>query len=280
LPRIVVVTDSSALLPQDITEKYDIHVAPMHLIWDGKTYRDGIDIQPDEFFKRMRRSPSLPTTSGAIQAEFLQIFQSLRGKADAVAAIILSNDLSAAYDSARVAAELVPDLHVEMLDSRTSTIALGFAVIAAAKVAQTGVGMKEVLRAGKAVLEKVKVYVAVDTLDYLRRGGRVSLPAAVVARFLHVKPLLALRDGKAVPLARPVTTAAARKRLLRYLQQDSAGTPLHVGIMHADSPEDAELLRKDIETCFKPVEILVRSFTPIMGAHTGPGLIGIAFYNE
>jgi len=268
------------MLPSDIARKYGIYVAPLHLIWDSKTYRDGIDIQPDDFFKRMRRSPTLPTTSGAIQAEFFEIFQSLRGKVDGVAVFLVSSDLSAACNSARIAAELVPDLRIEMVDSRTATIGLGFAAVAAAKAAIAGSDMDEVVRIGKSILKKVKVYVAVDTLDYLQRGGRVSLPAAMVAKFLHVKPLLALRDGKAVPLARPMTSAAARKRLLRYMRQDSKDSPLHVGIMHADAPDEAEALRSETEAQFRCAEVVVGSFTPIMGAHTGPGLIGIAFYNE
>jgi DegV family protein with EDD domain len=130
------------------------------------------------------------------------------------------------------------------------------------------------------MLAKVHLFVALDTLEYLRRGGRVNFPAALMARLLQVKPILTLKNGKAEPVARPRTQTRALEVLLKLMQEKLTGEPLHAAVMHGDAPEEAEYLAKEITGRFKPVELLTSRFTPVMGAHTGPGLYGVAFYNE
>ena len=162
------VTDSTANLSRELVQQYSIHIAPLHITWDKVRYRDGVDIQPDEFYRRLRKSATLPTTSGAIQGEFLQIFEELRGKVDGIVTIVLSVDLSAAYSSAMNAKEMVPEIPVEVIDSRLSTMGMGFAVIAAAKVASGGGTIEQVAKAAKDVLAKVHIFFALDTLVYFR----------------------------------------------------------------------------------------------------------------
>jgi DegV family protein with EDD domain len=252
----------------------------LHLLWDQKSYRDGIDIQPDEFFKRLRQSKTLPTTSGAIQAEFIRIFETLRGRYESIVVFTVSSELSAAHNSAMVARGMFADTDIELIDTRTSTMSMGFAVRAAAAVALQGAAKAKVIKTAMDVLNKAHMFVMVDTLEWLRRGGRVSMPAAVMAKWLQVKPILTLKDGKALPVARPLTRARAMNYLVRLIKEKATETPLHMCIMHGDAPEEAEALKKRLVQLFKPVEMMVRPFTPIMGAHTGPGLLGFAFYNE
>ena len=280
MSTIAVVTDSTATIPQELVTRHNIYVAPLHIIWDKVRYRDGIDIQPQEFYQRLRQSATLPTTSGAIQVEFLQIFEGLRGKVDGIVCILISRELSAAYASALSTKEMVPEIPIEVIDSRLSTMGMGFGVIAAAKMASSGGSIEQVVTAAKEVLAKVQLFFALDTLDYLRRGGRVNFPAAVIANLLKVKPILTLRDGKAEPEARPRTMTKAMESLLSLMKEKVTDTPLHVAVMHADNPDKAEYLKNEISSRFRSAELLVTGFTPVMGAHTGPGLIGVAFYNE
>ena len=277
---VAVVTDSTATLPQELAEKYDIRVAPLYINWDRERYRDGIDIKPEEFYQRLRQSKTLPTTSGAVQSEFLDIFESLRSKVDGIVVFTVATELSAAYNSANIARVLVPDLPIKIVDSRMATIAMGFGVIAAAKKASTGGNMEEVTKAAKDIFSKVQFFFVLDTLDYLRRGGRVNLPAAVMANLLRVKPILTLNDGKVVPVARPRTRAKALEKLLDLMSKGTTDSPLHIGIMHGDDLDGVAQLKQKITARYNYSELVITDFTPVMGAHTGPGLLGIAFYNE
>ena len=277
---VAVVTDSTATLPQELVQRHNIHVAPLYINWDKARYRDGIDIQPKEFYQRLRKSTTLPTTSGAVQGEFLQIFEALRGKVDGIVGIVVSSELSAAYSAANNAKELVPEIPIKIIDSRISTMAMGFGVIAAAKVASGGGNLEQVAQAAKDTLAKTHLFFALDTLDFLRRGGRVNLPAAVIATLLKVKPILTLKDGKVVPMARPRTRPKALECLLSLMKESVTDTPLHAAVMHGDDPDGAQYLRKEIASRYNCAELMVTGFTPVMGAHTGPGLVGIAFYNE
>jgi DegV family protein with EDD domain len=280
MSSIAVVTDSTATLPQELLQRYNIHVVPLHIMWDRVRYRDGIDIKPEEFYQRLRKSTTLPTTSGAVQGEFLQIFEGLRGKVDGIVCILVSSDLSGAYSSAINAQKLFSEIPVEVIDSRLSTMAMGFGVIAAARMAAEGGTIKQVAQSAKDILVKAHLFFALDTLDYLRRGGRINFSAAVLANLLKVKPVLTLKDGKVEPAARPRTMPKALETLLRLMKEKVTDTPLHAAVMHADNPEAVGYLKKEISERFQCAELLVTGFTPVMGAHTGPGIVGIAFYNE
>lgn len=280
LSRVAVVTDSSALIPPETIRQYGIEIAPLHLLWDGKLYRDGIDMQPEEFFKRLRSSTTLPTTSGAIQSEYVRIFETLRGRVESVVVFLLSQDLSAAYNSAMVARNLFPEMDIELIDTRTSLMAMGFAVRAAAKTAIQGAGKEAVIKAASDILAKAHLFVELDTLEWLRRGGRINMPAAMFARWLKVKPIMTIKDGRASPVAKPLTRARAMERLLRLVRERLTDTPLHICVHHADAAEEASTLKKRIIQMFRPVEVLTRPLTPIIGAHTGPGTLGVAFHNE
>jgi DegV family protein with EDD domain len=271
--KIAVVTDSTATIHQETIREYGIHVAPLHINWDKVKYRDGIDITPKEFYERLRTSVTLPTTSGAIVAEFLKIFEALPGKTDGVVAIVLSKELSAVYNSLMTAKEMVSDIAIEVIDSKLATMAMGFAVVAAAKVAAGGGHMTKVVTAANEVMAKVHLFFALDNLDYLRRGGRVNMPAAVIANLLQVKPVLTLKDGKVEPVAKPRTKPKAIETLLNLMKERVKSTPLHVDVMHADDHDAAENLKREISLRFQCAELLITDFTPVMGSHTGPNAL-------
>jgi DegV family protein with EDD domain len=282
MTNIAVVTDSVAAIPADLVKKYNIYVAPVHIIWDGVDYRDSVDLPISEFYSRLRKSKTLPTTSSAIQGEFLQIFEGLRGKVDGVVALTLSDVIPAAcYNSALNAKQLVEGLTIEVIDTRTVMMAQGFAVLAAAKVAAKGGNISEVAQAALAVAPKTHIFWAMDTLEYLRKGGRVSLPQAVLANWLQVKPITGIVEGKVEPLARPRTKAKAIDKLFTMMDERVTGnSPLHVAVLHGDAKEEAQQIEQRIIARYKPVELLRSEITPVIGAHIGPGAIGMAFYNE
>ena len=283
MAKIAIVTDSVACIPPDLVAQYGIHIAAVQVIWDRKTYRDGIDMSMKEFYARLRTSKTLPTTTSAIQGEYIQIYEALSGKVDHIVVITLSGALGASSSSALSAAEIVPDTPVEVVDTSTAMLAQGFIVLEAAKAAAKGCSQQEIVHAAQKAIPKTQIFWAMDTLDYMRKGGRVSLPQAVLASWLKVKPIVSIEieDGKVHPLERTRTKPKAIDKLLEIMEQRVKGTgPLHVGVLHGDVPDEAEGLKQRILERFKPVEVLISEITPVIGTHIGPGAIGISLYEE
>jgi len=189
------------------------------------------------------------------------------------------------FNSAKVAAEMareaIPNVIIELLDSRTAAAAQGFVVLAAARAAALGKSLTEVVETAKSVMQLVKLLAVLDTLYYLVKGGRVPKVAALAGSLLKIKPILTIAEGEAHPVTNPRTTLGARKRLVKLMEQKIVkGHPLRVAVMHADALDKAIALRDQIAAQFDCTELFITEFTPVMGAHTGPGLVGVAFYNE
>lgn len=285
MSKIAIVTDSVACITEDLKKKYDIRVAPVQIIWDKVEYRDGVDITTAEFYKRLRTSKTLPTTSSGMPGEFTEIFKELKKeKVDGIVAIVLSSALGAAYTSALTAGDTVKDVPpVEVVDTKTCMIAQGFAVLAAASVAEAGGSIADVAKAARETAARTNLFWAMDTLEYLRKGGRVSLPQAVFASWLNVKPIMCINldNGKIEPLARVRTRGKVIGKLLEILDERvSANSPLHMAVVHGDAGEEAEKLRKIVAEKYSPVELTLSEITPVIGTHMGPGTLGLAFYNE
>jgi DegV family protein with EDD domain len=282
MPKIAIVTDSVACIPKDLVKKYDIHIAPVQITWDRVTYKDGVDITAAEFYTRLRTSKTLPTTSSAIQGEFIRIYEGLKDKVDGIVSIVLSGKLGAAYASARTAQDIVglmPPL--EIVNTQTAMLAQAFIIVEATRVAQAGGSLKDVVDTTRETMPKVGVFWAMDTLEYLRRGGRVSLPQAIMASWLRVKPITSIEEGKVVPLAKVLSKTKAIQKLIDILEEKTAGsTKLHLGILHGNVPEEARQLENTLTSRFKYCELIKSEITPVIGTHTGPGAIGLAYYKE
>ena len=285
MSKIAVITDSVACLPAEVVQKYGIHVAPVHVLWGkGEELRDNVDIRTEDFYARLRklrRNDKLPTTSSGITGEYVQIYEKLAGKVDGAVVVALSSALGASYNSAVQAKDVVPNLPVEVVDPHTVLPAQGFVAVAAARAAQRGAGLKEVADAARALAPRVRTFWTMETLEYMRKGGRISLSKAILASFLKVKPLMGVNaEGKIEPLARPRTMAKAIDYMFNLLRQQTTQTPLHAAVVHADAPQDAERLRERLIAEFKPVEVWTCMLTPVIGTHMGPGTLGFSFYNE
>ena len=275
-PRPVqVVTDSTAdLSPADVRD-LGITVVPLQVVFGEETFRDGVDLTTEEFFVRLSQAHDLPQTSQPSLGEFQQAYEELAEKTDHILSIHLSSGFSGTAESARQAAQTLADrCQIEVIDSRTVSMPMGFAVIAAARAALDGGDLDTCASAARAVLAHHRLAVAVDTLEYLRRGGRIGRAAAFLGGLLRVKPILTIRDGEAFPLTRVRTRRKALEELLRICLEP--GHVLEAAVMHATSPEDADFLAKEIALRWPGVPVHVGRIGPVIGVHGGPGLIGVS----
>lgn len=279
--RVAVVTDSSAYLPPELVEKYAIHVVPLILMMGDKTWRDGVDIDPPTFYELLRTSPDFPTSSQPSIATFQDLFVELSREVEGIVVIVLSEELSGTIDSARAAAANLPDIPVEIIDSRGCSMVTGYPALAAAQAAATGGDLQTVVNAARSLIGRIRMYFIVDTLEYLHRGGRIGTAAKLLGSALDFKPILQVWDG----MVRPVTKVRTRRKALAKLyelldEQLAEGAKVHMTVFHAAAREEAARLKEQLEARFHPVEMIETDCSPVMGAHGGPGMVGVVFYVE
>jgi DegV family protein with EDD domain len=279
--RVAVVTDSTAYLPPQLVEMYDIHVVPQVLMLDGKTWRDGVDIDPPAFYELLRSSSSFPTTSQVSRVDFQNLFAELSQQVEGIAAILVSADISGTIDSARAAAEDLPDVAIEIVDSRGISMKLGFPLLAAAKVAAAGGDLQAVTDAARALIPKTRLYFLVETLEYLHRGGRIGGASKLIGSALNLKPVLEFWDGTVQSVAKIRTRRKALDKVYDLIEEQLAGKDnVHMAVLDIASPEEAAEFMEQLTARFQPVEMLKVECSPVVGAHAGPGTVGVAFYAE
>jgi len=278
--KIAIVTDSAACLPESFVNQYDIHVVPFRLIWGHEIFRDGIDMTSGEFYQRLRENPVLPMTSQPSIGELLNLYRSLAQTATGIVSIHLAQNMSGMYHTALMAAQMVPEVSIRVLDSGTSAMAQGFVALEAARAAQMGGSLEKVVETAEAMIARVHLLALQDRLDYLARSGRVQSVLALVGSALHIVPVFTIRRGEVSVVGRGRSKPRAMQIMLDQMAARVRNCPVHAAVFHADVPNEAEELRQAIVSRFKCIEVLVTEFTVVMGAHTGPGLLGVAFYTE
>ncbi len=275
---VAIVTDSTATIPEAFLEPYPIRIASQLLIWGEETLRDGVDIQPDQFYRRLESSSVMPTTSQASPAALKEIFNELANQGYDILAILISSKLSGTIASAEQAKALLPEARIEIVDSLSAAMAMGFQVLAAAKLAVEGASLEEC----KALAEKAKdhagVVLAVDTLEYLHRGGRIGGGTRFLGTALNIKPILELRDGRIEALERVRTRKKSLKRLIELVEERTAGQkPLRISALHANAAGEAQELLERATEELSATESIFSEVSPAIGVHVGPGTIGLAF---
>ncbi|HEU4760118.1 MAG TPA: DegV family protein [Dehalococcoidia bacterium] len=285
MAKVAIVTDSSACLPSALVDEYGIIVVPLAFLFDGDLHHDGT-LSSGQFYQRLRAARRFPTTTAPAPGEFLEAFRNARqAGADAVLCLTLASTYSGTYSSALNARDLatqeLPDLDVRVLDTRGLAMSHGFAVLAAARAAQEGADLDGAAEAARAAASRAHLVGVLDTVRYLAKSGRVPWIVHWAVSLLQIKPILAAEAETAYGVARTRTMSKALDWLLRYLGERAApGAPLHVAVMHADAPARAQDLATRIQERFQPAELMVTEFTSVMGIHTGPGFVGLAFYSE
>ncbi|TET46091.1 MAG: DegV family protein [Dehalococcoidia bacterium] len=285
MKKVAVVTDTTACIPQEQVARYDIEIVPVQLIFEDKTYRDGIDISAAEFYARLRKASRPPTTASSSPELYLEAFQKASQSAEGILCITEPSRFSAMYDSASVAKEMaektLPDMNIAVLDCTTAAAGQGLVALAAAREAAKGHDLNEVKETAENVMARVNLFATLDTLHYLVKSGRVPQAAALVNTLLQIKPIFTLNHANARTVALPRTIESAMKRILKLMERNVVkGEPLHAAVMHADALDNAIFLRNRIASQFNCSELFITEFTPVMGVHTGPGLLGVAFYSE
>lgn len=264
--------------------KYGIEVVPVELIFEDRAYRDGIDISPTGFYALLKQAKKLPTTSGSLPGPYLEAYHKASRSAAGILCITEPAKFSGMFNSARVAKEMaktaLPNVAIEVLECTSAAAGMGLVVLTAARAATSGRSLTEVVETARGVMPRVNLFAMLDTLYYLVKGGRVPKAAALANSLLKIKPIFTINQGEAHTVALPRTTPSATKRLLKLMGQKVVkNQPLHVAVMHADALDEAITLKNLISSQFDCAELFVTEFTPVMGVHTGPGLIGIAFYS-
>lgn len=269
-----IVTDSTADLPPAIARELGITVVPLRVIFGETAFRDGVDLESAEFFRRLQHAKEHPRTSQPPPGDFHAAYERLSAETDRILSIHISSRLSGTVETARHAARaFVGICDIEVLDSRTASMAMGLAAMAAARAARKGSDLQACAEAARSVLRREEIAVALDTLEYLRRGGRIGRAQAFLGGILRLKPILSIRDGEVHPLGRVRTRRKALQEVLRICTEGKQ--IVEAAVMHATTPEDAEYLARELRRRFPDAAIHVGRFGSVLGVHGGPGLIGI-----
>lgn len=275
--KIAIVTDSTSYIPEDLRKTYNITVLPQILIWGQETFRDGVDITPDQFYTRLKDAKVMPSSSQITPAGFKACFEELTDQGYEVLAILISTRLSGTNDSAVQAKAMLPDRKIEIVDSRSTAMAMGFMTIKAAKAIQNGADIEA---AKQVVADSIKdsgVLLTPETLEFLHRGGRIGNASRLLGAALNIKPILHLEDGIIEPLERIRTRGKALNRMVEVIAQRAAGRPVHLAALSANAEADARAVLESARTQMNIVEGLVSSVSPVVGTHVGPGTVALAY---
>jgi DegV family protein with EDD domain len=283
--NVAVVTDTTACIPKEKVTEYGIELVPIELIFGNRVYRDGIDISPTEFYTMLRQAEKLPTTSGSLPGPYLEAYRRASQRASGILCITESSKFSGMADSARLAMEMakqeLPGVMIQVLECSSAAAGQGLVVLAAARAATEGRSLAETVDMVNGLMHLVHLFASLENLHYLVKGGRVPQAAALVNSILKIKPVFSVNGGEAHTLALPRSTDSAINNILRLMgRKIGKGQPVHIAVMHADALEQALYLRDRIASQFNCRELFITEFTPVMGVHTGPGVIGAAFYCE
>ncbi|MEW4287121.1 DegV family protein [Rossellomorea marisflavi] len=280
MEKIKIVTDSTADLSEDMIGELDIHVVPLSIFIEGETYLDRVDLSPEMFLEKMKASDELPKSSQPSAGVFAELYDELGKDGSKVISIHMTGGMSGTVRSAESAAEIT-DTDVTVVDSRFISRGLGFQVIEAARLAREGKGVEEILKAITEIREKTQLYVVVDTLENLVKGGRIGKGKAMIGSLLNIKPIASLAGGEYTPVAKVRSHTQIVKFLVQQFMEDVKGKTLKgVGLCHADGLALAQNLKSKIaeKTGYDQFDIGVT--TPIISTHTGIGAIGFTYYTD
>lgn len=273
-----VVTDSVADIPAVLTDRLKVTVVPLIVRFGSESFSDGVDITNEEFYRRLKNGGDFPDTSAPAPGDFALVFDKLAAECDEILVILVSAKLSATYDAACRGRELMKkECRVEIVDSRWAAMAEGFIVLAAARAA-VGADLDQIMEEVRRIRDRVDFLCTFDTLEYLRRGGRIGAAQAFLGSVLKINPLINLRNGVVMPAGRTRSRRQAIDRLYEFARQYSVIE--EIAVEHTSCPEEAAALTERLQTLVPEKTIHLSNMTPVIGAHTGPGLLLVAVMGE
>jgi DegV family protein with EDD domain len=277
--KVAIVVDSVADLPPRVAEEFEITVVPLTVRFGTELYRDGIDMSSDQFYDRLRASKTLPATSVPPPAAFADAYDRLAEQTNEILVVTLSSKLSGTYQVALQAVGLMKKkCRIEALDSQWAVMAQGFIAIAAARAARAGAGLDEVLDVARHTMHRVGILAAFDTLEYLERGGRIGKAQAFLGSLLKINPIIGLKDGEVHPVARERSRAKAIEHLYNF--PASFSTVEGLAVEYAADLEEANKLSRRLRSRYTEIPIYLSRTSPVIGTHTGPGLIVISVIGD
>ncbi|MGG0454785.1 DegV family protein [Bacillus mycoides] len=280
MQKIKIVTDSTADLTQEVIEKYDIHVLPLSISVNGQTYLDRVDLQPDEFIEEMAKSGELPKTSQPAMGTFVEMYEKLGEDGSEVLSIHMTGGMSGTVATANSAASMT-DMKVTVVDSQFISHALAYQVIEAAKMAREGSSLEAILKRIDEVRKNTRLYVIVDTLENLVKGGRIGKGKALIGSLLNIKPIASLEGGVYNPVTKVRSQGQIVKTLAKIFEEDTAGKVVKaVAIPHAKAIPLAESVKAAVEKVNGFTQSEIFYTTPVISTHTGPGAIGFMYLAE
>lgn len=277
--KVAVMTDTTAYIPMDVREKYNIHIVPLSVVFGDETYREEMDITTEKFYEKVREVDKLPTTSQPAIGEIVDMYETLSKEYDAVITIHISSELSGTFQAAESAGKMVEGIDVYPFDSAISAMGQGFYVIEAAERAAAGDTPEEIMAHLERMRQYVEAYFMVDDLSHLQRGGRLSNAQAVLGSLLKIKPILHIVDGKIIPFEKIRTKKKAIHRIMGMLDDRvKQGKVKRVVFIHANDEDAALALESEFKEKHPNIETMISYFGPVIGTHLGEKSLGAAWY--
>lgn len=278
---IKIVTDSTANLDGKTLAEYDIKVVSLSVIFADTSFKE-VEITNDEFYSLMARSSKVPTSSQPSPTDFYVVFKDIILSGDSAVGIFISSGLSGTYFSALTAKKMIledyPQAQIELIDSRTTIMEMGYAVLAAAKSARDGENLEGVVKEANRVLQRARLYFVPKTLDYLKKGGRIGGASALLGTLLKVRPVLRVADGKVAVWDKVRTFEKALSTIMAQLEKDHKETGIaEVTVHHINNINESEHLALSIRDAYQ-INVRIGAISPVIGLHVGPGTLGIAYY--
>lgn len=279
--KVAIVVDSTAYLPQNLIEKHNMHVIPLNLLWAGESLRDNVDITADDFYARLKTAKEMPTTSQPSPGDFHELFEKVAETAESIVCLTISQPLSGTYASAIAARNMMDGFPIEVVDSRSTVMGLGFQALAAAEAAEAGATHTEAAAKARALIPAIHLNFVVDTLEFLHRGGRIGGASRYIGSLLSIKPILTLENGKIEPLDKVRTKKKAIARLLDMVEADLKGkSNFRIAVQNAATPAEGNQIAEEIKKRFGIEDVIQSDISPVIGTHTGPGAVAAVYYVE
>jgi len=282
--KIAIVTDSIASISKEDSEKYEIQVVPLNLLFEGKIYRDGIDLTVEQAYEVLEKNPDHFSTSAPSPGDFLQAYRKAAASAEKIICLTVAKGISATYDSARMAQGLFktefPKKELEVINTQTATVGQALLILTTARMINEGKDFNEIIKIIQNLREKTQTYLLLETIRYIYRTGRIPEIASKIGGIMPFKPILKIADDKMHFGGMANSKEKGVKKIINILKENINSSHPEIGITHNSAPEEAEALKEKIQSLFPKSNIFITLCSPIIGYGTGPGLLGIAFYSK